>query len=57
MWSVNRAEERRLGVGAELSATLALALPLAGANLSQMAMSVIPCLLTLPYFGNHRKPV
>jgi len=44
MWSVNRAEERRLGspgVGAELSATLALALPLAGANLSQMAMSVI----------------
>jgi multidrug resistance protein, MATE family len=45
MQSVSRAEERRLGgsglgFGAELSATLALAAPLAAGNLAQMAMSV-----------------
>lgn len=45
MQSVSRAEERRRGgigpgFGAELSATLALAAPLAAGNLAQMAMSV-----------------
>ena len=45
MQSVSRAEERHRGgsgpsFGAELSATLALAAPLAAGNLAQMAMSV-----------------
>ena len=45
MRSVSRAEERRHdgsgpGLRAELSATLALAAPLAAGNLAQMAMSV-----------------